>query len=218
MNYLSHYYIDKHIEEPYFTLGTVLPDLRKGFSKVYNKKFKRSSPEMQENSVFRHMHLGILRHYQVDAVFHNSKAFAENVEIIKRKMQDRIPTLRRAYFAAHILYEMLLDRQIIKEEEHWADKFYKKLAQTETESISLFFQENDIGNDSVFIERFDNFLKFKYLYSYQDTETFIRAFSRVYLRGVGSKLEFETLDTLKMIVEDMDEILKLKWRNTFNHI
>lgn len=128
MNFLSHFYLHRDVNDNYFTVGLTLPDLfqfqsrkirftNNSLSKLYDLC---SNPK--ERSIIK----GMLIHLYVDTWFHNHSFFKETVSLLEKEfvnyneIRSKLPN-----FFAHILCEIFIDRFILDLEPTIADEFYK---------------------------------------------------------------------------------------------
>ncbi len=183
MNYLSHYYILKEVDEPAFTLGKVLPDLMRSYGPAHKIRKATDIPSPQNAAEW--MRKGVFVHLQTDRLFHNSDFFKQESTRIRDDILQRIENQRHAYFYAHILLELLLDRLLLSEFPSLADRFYTHLDRVQAAEVDAFFdlRKSELTGQS-FLKILDPFRQSRYLHSYADIHDFLFAFSRI-LEKVG---------------------------------
>lgn len=120
MNYLAHGHA--HLDRPWFLAGTALPDwVRVCGSRIPCSSHPRillaSSATSPDGGPRAELAAGVLRHHRDDRLFHAAPAFARAQEGLRAILVERWPreALPRPRFVAHILCELLLDRQLVLE-------------------------------------------------------------------------------------------------------
>lgn len=183
MNSLSHYYLDKDHPSVYFKLGVVFPDLLRGFNQKLRRQVFPDIPDLPEEKALKS---GILRHYQVDKIFHNLEVFEQlNTEVLNL-LATNTQIKHRAWYLAHILPEMLIDKVLQEKNTGITASFYADLRKVEEEVVFNYLSR--LGKANVATEFFGNFNKFieaKYLYLYTDNEQFTRAALNAFSRACG---------------------------------
>ena len=114
MNFLSHYYFERHNQNSNVVIGTILPDLVKNAEKEWNlfpqKNEKLFNKDLQLNSLLE----GWKRHLEVDIIFHSSDFFNEQMAKLKQLL---LPILKnspvRPFFLSHIGVELVLDHLLV---------------------------------------------------------------------------------------------------------
>lgn len=178
MNFLGHYYVDRHEQNPYFTFGALLPDLVRGFSKIYNQLDKSyESRNLQHQAIF----LGLKRHMKTDAIFHNQETFQSACnEIVAILNSEPTLDLPRTFFLAHILVELLIDKNIVAAEIEVATDFYKQLADiNKIELISFCNSIQFFEFGTIYLAKFELFLRNEYALKLKDNENVYVALSRI---------------------------------------
>ena len=182
MNFLSHFYFDRHCDDPNLVLGAVLPDLVKNARKDWNLQPERKAEEFStgfKNSILK----GWRRHIIVDRNFHNSSFFAEHTAGIKRAI---IPALKysvvRPSFLAHISLELMLDSTLLTENHIKSVDFYSNLKLADREAIDRFLKLNNIQDTSQFFVFFEKFIQSNYLESYRESHNIMYALNRICMR------------------------------------
>lgn len=183
MNLLSHYYLDKDHPSVYYKLGVVFPDLLRGFNQKLRRQVFPDIPDLPEEKALK---AGILRHYQVDKIFHNLEVFeqlnAEVLNLVATHTQIR----HRAWYLSHILPEMLIDKVLQQRNTGITASFYADLRKVDEQVVINYLSR--LGRANVATEFFGNFNKFievKYLYLYADDEKFARAALNAFSRACG---------------------------------
>jgi len=184
MNYLSHFYYDRHEERPDFIVGSVFPDLVSG----YSRKLKAPFLDLQDASLLpqlHHLQEGINRHHFIDKKFHASDFFEDHTTIIKKELLalELEGVERYYYFYAHILLELLLDRVLHKRYDNMTARFYELFEQADFQTSILYFKERNLDEHiEGFKEFYDFFITKKFVYKYQDNRSLAKALNKVHLR------------------------------------
>lgn len=218
MNFLSHFYFDRHSKDPNLVLGAVLPDLMKNARKDWNLHPERNAERFSsgfESSILR----GWRRHMIVDRNFHNSMFFAEHTAGIKKAI---VPSLKnsvvRPSFLAHISLELMLDSTLLTHNHIHSVDFYSHLRQSDREAINTFLKLNDVEDTSQFFIFFDKFIQSNYLESYRESQNIMFALNRICMRVWKDPLtEYEIL-ALGEILNDYHQNLLENYMEIFEEI
>ena len=81
MNFASHFFLDGIEGRPYYNFGLVLPDLASIFKRGWRIADRNNVQEMNQRNM--DIFSGILKHYELDAIFHQSMFFNEHTKMIK---------------------------------------------------------------------------------------------------------------------------------------
>ena len=171
MNFIAHYYMDRHVEDSYFFLGVNTPDL----VSIHNRRIKlkeHSMPLLMENHASAaevNFYNGALRHLEVDRVFHTSPFFAKETEILSQLFKERFAegTIHRSYFLAHILFELMLDRVMMQDDPSLLSSYYGHWDKVPIPEV-IRLTEWVTGKKLPVYEKFlKKFVHKKYLYHYQ---------------------------------------------------
>ncbi len=183
MNFLSHYYFDRRIDNPYEVFGMFLPDLIKNADKTWSIHPEKDKDKFLINANQKAMLKGWKRHLEVDRIFHNSSFFLHHQHQIKLVLREElINSPVKPFFLGHISLELLLDSILIAEKLISIEKLYKQLSRIKEEEIRLFLQLNNILNEEKFLKFFNQFIAQKYLYSYADSTKITYALKRICMR------------------------------------
>ena len=205
MNYLSHFHLDREKCTPNFTLGLMLPDLA------------RNHPE--ENIRFRLPHLtkgnaeikaGILRHLEVDELFHESPFFEKMMTAIKAKIlaADFENVQKRIYALAHVWLEIMMDRALLHRDNSVGDEYYNQLTKVNEPDFVGFLIVNGLSKKpEKFWQRFCDFRERQYLRNYLNDDSLAWVFERI-ARQVGNpSLSTPDKNKLQSLFHDIDGLL-----------
>ncbi|MDP3468859.1 MAG: hypothetical protein Q8S11_11030 [Daejeonella sp.] len=218
MNFLSHFYFDRHSEDPHLVLGAVLPDLLKNARKDWNLHPERNAELFSSNfesSILK----GWRRHMIVDRQFHNSGFFAEHTACIKKAI---IPALKdsvvRPSFLAHISLELMLDSTLLTENHIQSVDFYSHLRQSDREAIDRFLKLNRIDDTTQFFNFFDKFIQSNYLETYRESHNVMYALNRICMRIWKDPLNNSEILALRDILNEYHQNLLGNYMEIFEEI
>ena len=219
MNFLSHFYFDRHSTNPELVLGCVMPDLVKTANKSWNIHPEKKPHLFQESEKMQSLLEGWKRHLEVDRYFHNCDFFFDHTNAIREMVA---PILRnsqiRPSFLAHISLELMLDSLLLNLEEIDAFEFYDQLAKVERTTVKEFLELNLISDTRRFFGFFDRFLEENYLHSYSETENLIYSLNKVCLRLWPEPLTIEEKFKLQVVLLDYQEHLETSYKNIFEDL
>ena len=180
MNFLSHFYFDRHTTDCYHVLGIVLPDLLKNADKnIILHPEKLQFPEGPEQAIQQ----GWLKHLEVDRHFHNSDFFKTNSHQLKLSLLPAIAgSPVKPFFLGHIALELLLDNLLLTTHMVKAQDFYTHLNDCSLEVIHSFLSRSGMADPNIFLRFFENFKRNEYLHSYAETDKVTYALKRVCMR------------------------------------
>lgn len=183
MNFLSHYYFDRHCINPYEVLGMVLPDLIKNADKTWNLHPEKNEYLFLGNKNQEAILKGWKRHLLVDRIFHNSDFFKYHQHHIKLLIS---PSLKdspvKPFFIGHISLELILDSLLLTENIIQPNSFYNYLAQVNHQELSSFLIFNDLPDNDKFFRFFTMFNKEQYISSYDQPDKITYAIKRICMR------------------------------------
>ncbi len=200
LNYLSHYYIHQNGDNPLYSLGLVFPDLSRGFVKkpgvLNNSDYGSLSP----------LALGCQKHYEADKIFHGSPFFKWGtetcIEVLKKaKFQDQVD---RRWFIGHVLFEMLLDRLLIRHNTQVGSDFYNDLNAVEIQDIQRFIDFHSNKETDRFLRFFEHFRKAAYIRNYPDNNLFAFSLSRIMMKAGLPELSLANKIVIQECVWDLE--------------
>lgn len=183
MNFLSHFYFDRHCPNPERILGTVLPDLIKNADKSWIIHPNKHAEQLQADRALSLILTGWNRHLEVDRHFHNSTYFFSQTQVIKQAILPAIESSPiRPSFLAHITLELLLDHLLLKKGIINPRDFYNSLKQVKKSTIELFLTINGIDNIPQFFRFYDEFIRSSYLHRYSEIENITYSLNQICAR------------------------------------
>lgn len=180
MNFLSHFYFDRHTDDCYHVLGTILPDLRKNADKtivLHPEKLQHDDPAV--NSIIA----GWNKHLEVDRHFHSSAFFLEHSYKLKKELLPAIAgSPVKPFFLGHIALELILDNLLLTTQQITADGFYAHLEGCQERVIDEFLKSAGLKETAFFFKFYAEFKRSRYLYTYAETHQVAYALKRICMR------------------------------------
>lgn len=173
MNFISHFFFDRRLDDSLYVLGIASPDLLSAFNrkvKLHQHPIERLMAEHPGDSKRLRFAQGVLRHFECDALFHNSDFFHTETARLSAALHEAFPNrpTMRSYFIAHVLLELLLDKLIIEDDRSLLDHFYRHFDLVGVEALARHTE----WVAGVPLEGYDKFLRrfcsSRHLYRYVD--------------------------------------------------
>lgn len=188
MNFISHFYLDRGQADSWFFAGVSTPDLVSVFDRNVRLK-QHTLPLLMENESSPEeisFYNGVLRHFEVDRIFHSSLFFKEETRRLTEllKMQFGPGGVPRAFFVAHVAFELILDKILIQENHSLVAEFYAHLERYPLEKYVSLTEWVTRGSLPGYAQFLDRFITKKYLNRYTDLNHVIFILGRILL-GVG---------------------------------
>jgi hypothetical protein len=179
LNFLSHFYVHQQGNNPLFSTGLVFPDLARGFGKQIGKL------ELNQYGSLSELALGCKHHYQADKIFHSSSFFEWGTQAcINQLKQAQFDTqVERKWFIGHILFELLLDRILVRHQPQVAHDFYTQLNLVSQSQLDDFISLHSFQEKDRFLKFYAHFRKAAYIRNYTDNNLFAFSLSRIILRA-----------------------------------
>ena len=200
MNFLSHYYLLPEKDNSDKVFGNLLPDLMRGFTKIYRKEIK-NNPSIQDTEILA----GIHYHLKTDAIFHEQSFFLNHCDGIKAQIQRVQLPQTRNFIVAHVMVELLIDQYLMGEEDKLAHSFYQTL---ESSSNNNLLEKLNITlnrqNSSKIIAIFKGFTESKYAYTLQKDEGIVNALYHIVGKRIGE--DFKSAHWLDIVKEAKGEM------------
>jgi hypothetical protein len=217
VNFLSHYYLDHPIDDPYYVCGMALPDLWKGFSRKFNRKIRNAEP-WTGNLESLSLESGIYRHFEADRHFHNAAFFRKQQAYMRKSLTDILHPnqFERLTFMGHVLFEIMLDRKVMQAFPQVLDRYYELLDKVDPDSLLEYMELRGLSAEvGRFFDYFYRFREVRFLYHYREEEGLIQALLRVYGMATGSKVEGIYHLPLQQLVTQLDKHLEPTWEGYF---
>jgi hypothetical protein len=214
MHFLSHYYTEGSHQHPLYTAALILPDLTRGFTKIYNSVIVKT--DKPETDSILQVHNGILAHFAGDKKFHSSVYFAEaNAFAIQSFIGEGLSREKyRHSVLAHLVVEMLIDAQILHLHPEVGHNFYEALSNAGEKELMKYFEHfglREHGNG--FLAKLRGFQKSKFLFMLKENEKVLFGLEKIYESATG--IGFETSDKGKFLkaINNIDENVRYCWEN-----
>ena len=203
MNFLTHYIIDK-TDDIYHNIGLTLPDVIVLHNRNVGFRQKRVQ-QLLKSAIpddFRRMCLAMQRHFQLDKWFHASSFFTESVTHIQNEFH-RLTGDNIAFYYAHILLEILIDRHILTIHPDLHKMFYAEYVEFNFGTIVPFLEDVKNFDKNKFLDFCDLFAHSTFLYGYSDKNDIVNSLHKV-TRRMGLEINF-TCEEDK-VADTIDEI------------
>ena len=179
LNYLSHFYIHQLGENPQYTSGLIFPDLARGFVKKPGNLTLESYAHLEDFAK------GCQQHYAADKIFHASAFFhwgtQQCTQMVKAAQFES--EVQRRWFIGHILFELLLDRILVRHQPKVAIDFYENLQKLEQNHLQEFISLHDHKEKDRFLRFFEHFRIASYIKNYTDNNLFAYSLSRIMMKA-----------------------------------
>jgi len=201
LNYLSHYYIDNKPGNYYYNSALFLPD----FSRNYAKGFQNQQFELNLHQL--ELQLGCIAHLNADKIFHPSTFFKYFTHVINEELKNFEPLvhLHRKWFLSHILFEMLIDRLLVKHFPLACHSFYNDLKLIDTKILADFVLRFSNKNIDQFMRNFHHFCEVKYLFGYEYNDSFVFSIARVYKHATTIEMSINDKFFLKEFINKIEQ-------------
>lgn len=219
MNFLSHFYFDRHTPDPELVLGCVLPDLVKNANKKWNIHPEKKPHLFGGSQKLQSILIGWQRHLDVDCYFHSSDFFLYHTQAIRKTVAPILEDSEvRPSFMAHISLELMLDSLLLDLKMIDAFHFYDQLAKVERSSLAMFLELNLITETARFFKFFDQFLEVNYLHSYNQSDNMVYALNRICMRIWNDPLNDEQKLQLSVVLLEYQKNLETCFIDIFNDL
>lgn len=219
MNFLSHYYFERHNQSSEEVLGTVLPDLVKNADKSWRIFPEKNEDLFSNSSELAYLFTGWKRHLEVDRYFHSSDFFKEHTQKLRIAVE---PVLQnspaRPFFIAHIALELILDSLLLTENVIDTVDFYNHLGRSDKNMLRQFLNINKLPDTDLFLEFLNSFITSAYLNSYRESQHILYALNRICMRLWDQPFTKDQEIELTFILINYIEELKNDFMEIFERI
>ena len=211
MNFLSHFYFVQSNTNPYYTLGSILPDLFRNHRNDWKFSPEKQNIQFNENSNLTALFEGWKLHVQVDALFHNSVPFKLQSSLLRIELEKVFTKLpKRPFFLAHVGYELILDSLLIRNNLISTNQFYKNLSDCDPVILEEFMKKLGITEMENFHAFLKNFIESRYLESYSSIKSIVYALDRigqrVWIEGFSESEFNNAIIVLDRFLENLNPI------------
>jgi len=201
MNYFSHFYFDHLTGNHEYNTGLILPDFTR-------KWIKKRIPEKPDEINIHQQSFagGWMRHHFSDKLFHASHFFEFHHSLLNEMMKksDMSDDAERKWFLAHVAFELLIDRMIVKYNRTSLDEFYYSLNNADRNSLTVFLNLQGMDNADDFFRIFDHFRTVQYIYYYTDNNKFVYSLNKIMLRAKLNELSAEDAFSVTEVIIDFE--------------
>lgn len=202
MNFLSHYYLLENKQNPDQVLGNLIPDLMRGFTKIYNKKIKNNN-DFIENDLIK----GINFHLKTDKIFHQHPYFIEKNKLIKNYIFDLKLPSHKYYLTTHILSELIIDQYLINTQPELGIQFYQSLRISLKKSFTNKLNSIlDLNDNSKILLNFKSFIKKEYAFELSKTQGIQFAMNQIIGHKIG--IDFKKNNWAQLIEQSSKDFEK----------
>lgn len=212
MNYLSHFYHELPVNDPYFVAGVILPDILSNYSyrnaevvKLHVNKL--IAPDSNAQAALQR---GVKKHYEVDAFFHESTFFHNNTSAITKVLSglDFACFEKRMYAISHVLLEIMLDRKILLEDKGSCDIFYALLQDVNPNEIEILMSKNsNASNPALVASHFKGFREAQFIYDYTNDMRLEQIMNSINKRLGNKPFNENDKELLKIAIHDIQNAL-----------
>lgn len=220
MNFLSHYYFDRHENNSERILGALLPDLLKNTDKSWIIRAERKDPGLfrTQEGVFNLMQ-GWLRHIHIDKIFHSSNFFMEHTAALRQIIKPILVNSEvRPSFLAHISLELMLDSVLLQNEDINIHTFYLQIKTVNKDNLASFLHLAGVTDLPRFDRFLEGFIRSGYLATYVETEKIIYALGRICERIWPIPFSDKQKEELRLALLPYLEYIKLHYKSIFDEI
>ncbi|MCS6935528.1 MAG: hypothetical protein NZM35_10330 [Chitinophagales bacterium] len=217
MFFVSHYLYEGAPASPYVAAGLTIPDLKRGFTRIYHRHIHNTVTPAGE--LLSALHEGIQRHYAADRQFHSSVWFNQQCHDFLHMMEHEGLNRRRLRLSvlAHLGVELLLEAMLVRYQTSVVDKYYDLLNCIETSVLSKYFERMGIPDTGQKI--LTNFISFKqrrYIYLLSENKQVVSAMVNIYVPVTGVAITEEETLHLLTAVNNINGQIRYTWRKVFN--
>jgi len=215
MNFIAHFYMDRHVEDSLFFVGVSTPDWVSIFNRQIRVKENRLPLIMENDATPAEMSFynGVMRHLEVDRVFHSSAFFEDETREISRLLKQHFAdgAVPRSFFVAHVMFELVLDKVLIQADPSLLPAYYSHLESCDMAQIvqlTEWITSTPMPGYDGFVKKF--IIK-KYLYQYTEWNHVIYVLRRLLERVGVDTHEFLDTDAFLSLAETYEEGLSRRY-------
>lgn len=214
MNFVAHYYIDSHLDNGLFVVGVSTPDLVPVYHPKYRlrKRLVEKSLQKPHSEEFVYFSRGVLRHFEADEIFHSAPFFHFENKYLIDLIAQYFPRgeVKRSFFVAHILFELVLDRVLVLDAPDVLDDYYDHWQRVELDRITAMtaaFFDNGLDEFEGYKSYLKRFATRKYLYGLKEWGELIYVFKRIMERAKVGGLDYVGSKRFMELLEDYEKHL-----------
>jgi hypothetical protein len=195
-----------------------MPDMVRNFLKGRKLEPTDQPAHTDEQEWLR---IGSNKHFERDKRFHGSHFFKTNTHLVTQKLRPvfQSANIKRDWFAAHLLTEMMIDRVLIAEIPLLAEQFYKDTESASHVSIADFLIHRNIDETEQFLQRLNRFNQAKYLLQYQHNKALVYSLNRIFIQtGADTEWNENQFNLLEPVMEEIEIIVLDNLQNLKNEM
>ncbi|MBX2985633.1 MAG: hypothetical protein KF882_06670 [Bacteroidia bacterium] len=212
MNFFGHYFTDSQKGKAWYNMGLVFPDL---FRDLYRKHVPERDKREYSTQALEFIK-GMKSHIERDKMFHNCEYFIHAEEELKKAFYEKgiFEKIPRAWFMAHVLTELLTDKQLVIDFPEKVKVFYDDMYTTIGDEAIVDELFDNAVFKTVFLSRMRLIHHDKFIFAYANNEKIIATLWRVYERAkINVSMETQVFLTpiLLEIVAGLDGSIHFDW-------
>lgn len=212
MNFLSHFYHDFPISDPYFAAGVILPDILSNYTYRTGEVVKLHPQKLVYTDIPELAALtnGVKQHYFVDGHFHESAFFEENTALITERIkQGEFDCFnKRLYAISHVMLEIVLDRVLLSQYPDICENLYDMINRVETQYVSRLVEINTAASDPNSIgTHFRVFRERRFLFDYAYDERFTGIINGINIRLGNPPMTENEQNRFKNVIHDIEKTI-----------
>lgn len=219
MNFLAHYYFERHNPDHYMVMGVVLPDLVKNARKDWNLNPQKHPELFVDNSSWQSILKGWKKHLEVDNAFHSSAFFKTETARLKQLILPAVTAGPvKPFFLAHIGLELMLDHLLLHADIIQIDTFYKQLSLSNTPDLADFLKLSALPDAQIFKSFLNEFIESRYLFTYNKLPNISYALNRICMRLWDQPFTEKQLELLTFKLNEYCKELEPRFMDIFKEL
>lgn len=161
---------------------------------------------------FEALHKGCHLHYHADKIFHRSEFFHWGSSVCVDALKEATfeSKVERRWFIGHVLFELLVDRILIRHQPSAGLHFYENLSRVEAGRVLAFIEKHEHREPERFLRFFTHFRNAAYIRNYPDNNLFAFSLSRIVQRAGLPPL---TMADQMVLIEVVNQLENGAFRN-----
>lgn len=220
MNFISHFYFDRHVPDHLFAVGVSTPDLLSIYDRSIRLKDGHIRHLLAQDLTMDQQHFlyGILRHFDGDKIFHSSAFFEKETHYLSALLREAFgaKSIPRSFFVSHVLLELIIDKVLITDSKQLLDDYYAHFAVHSIEEMSALTEwaaEKTIPGYDGFLEKF---LERKFLYHYTDWGHVGYVMKRILMRVGVSESAYLENQRFPLLMQEYENRLRMTYKAELN--
>jgi hypothetical protein len=171
------------------------------------------------NTITQEISKGCYQHLLSDKAFHSSNFFETYTLMFNQAFTNEKFTnaFQRKWFLAHICFELMLDRAMVKTFPDLTNNFYNELNEVNENELRTFLEINNGNQIDTYISRINHFREVQFIRYYTDNNKFIFSLNKIMAKvGLPELSQVDAFELENILTEleftyfaDGEELLKL---------